>query len=414
MRSLVRAVAGALLAGWLSAAAAAQETAAPTPAAAGFKIRISGENVNIRARADTNSLVVGQCQSGDVLEATGIEFGFYRIVPPADTFCHVGAVFVDIGENNVGRVSTQSGNLRLRAASAVVPVDPLKSEVLTLLPPGTELQVVGRDGDWLRVRPPAGVYFYLSEEFAARVADSGEPRGEAPSTAPVVTAPPAATSRPTVARPAPPRVATSRPVTPAVARGEWSEALVAIESRIEAERRKPEAEQNWVEILHALYPLSEQKDEPLVARLATAWTSRIQEQLAAREPRREPPHTPTTAQRAPAERAPTAVVREPAPRRTRPPMMADLRGELQTSYVFSKAEHPRRYCLSDPISRVVLAYVDFPVDFPEPPEAYLGRFVALRGVRRDEPSVTVGIVELTEIMIILPDMSTSRPARRAP
>ena len=62
--------------------------------------------------------------------------------------------------------------------------------------------------------------------------------------------------------------------------GPWGQRLVAIETELYAEARKPPLDANWEPFLGRLLPLAWQREEPVVARLAAAWQAQLRDRIA--------------------------------------------------------------------------------------------------------------------------------------
>lgn len=147
----------------------AQENAATTTE--GYWLLVTGEEVNVRSRADMNSRVVTRVPLNSVLRAVTSEGAWHRILPPDDVFCLVSAEYVE-RSGDQGTVMVAVGTLRVRVGSAVVDADPEQAEVQTRLPNGTPVKIVGEQpGGWLRIAPPAGVHYFISQNYAKRITD---------------------------------------------------------------------------------------------------------------------------------------------------------------------------------------------------------------------------------------------------
>ena len=191
-------------------------------------LRTTGDRVNLRARADQNSTIVGQVARETALYAVGREPGWFKVKPPEGVFCFVAAEFATKTSETTATVAVKSGTLRVRAGSLVTDVDPMNTEVLARLENGAPLKVLGKAGEWLRVAMPEDAAIYISDRYAEPVTEeiaTGLKRTALPAVDPnatgVIAMPtpvneaPTPLPAPTVAPPAP-RVAA--PVTPAVNR----------------------------------------------------------------------------------------------------------------------------------------------------------------------------------------------------
>lgn len=239
-------------------------------------LRATADKVNIRSRPDANSVVMAQVDRDTGLRADRVEFGWYRLLPPEGIFCYVAAEYVEMVGSHSGVVRISEGTLRVRAGSTVRDINPVNSDVLARLNSGMVLQVLGREGDWLRIAPPAEVRVYISDKYVERIGDDQavllrkSVRDALPPPMPV---------RPeTVPADAPPVVA----ARPDPRSGPWSQRLAALESRIDIESRKPAREQNWDDIQRELRDISAQAEDKSAARLAQAWQIAVQQRISQR------------------------------------------------------------------------------------------------------------------------------------
>lgn len=146
----------------------------PPPASQPFAptwLRTIGDRVNLRARADQNSTIVGQVARETALYAVGREPGWYKVKPPEGVFCFVAAEFTAAGSDTSATVAIKSGTLRVRAGSLVVDVDPMTTEVLSRLENGAALRVFGKAGEWLRIAPPDDAAVYISDRYVEPVGE---------------------------------------------------------------------------------------------------------------------------------------------------------------------------------------------------------------------------------------------------
>jgi len=376
---------------YFSIAAVGQEPSTrptPVPPAAvepDYWLRVTGDNVNIRSRPDTNSLILSQVGRDAVLHGRGEQFEWHQVDPPADVFCFVAKQYVETTGEGLGAVRIASGTLRVRAGSQLFAVEPAQSEVVARLENGTEVAIVGEEGDWLKIRPPASVPAYVSADYAERIAEdrAAELRAQVFPTTAVA----ARTTETPATRPAPSPQATAE---------EWSRRLAQIETAIQAETRKPVPAQDWAGFLKRFEPLAQQTDSVEVARIARAW----QRELAARR----------TGQEDLARRRSTAgdwFLR--ATEMTRPEFAA--RGLLLLSVAHERAPRIPLYKLVDPASYVTVAYLRWPAGSLIDPNRHVGRYVGVKGAARFDLALGASVVSVTELVLLEPTESDAAEPR---
>ncbi len=388
-----------------------QQTPTTRPAEEHYWLRVTGDRVNVRSRPDLNSRIVGRANRDDVLEAAGREYGWHRVVPPDAVFSLVSASYIERLGVDRGIVNVDT-TLRVRVGSDLQPRDPMQSEVQTRLEHGTEVQIVGAlNEDWLKIVPPAGVYVYVSGDYAEpisvevaeRLRAAKPPAGSQPSVT--------AASRPTAAELA---EATTRPVEPPDLTGRWGKRLGWVLPAIENEEGKPLVAQTWDGVLGHLRPIAAQREEPQVAQLAAAWIEKIErrkeEQAVARAARQ-------IARQAEHEGVRHAAELEEIRRRkgllTTGPEF-DARGVLRPSFVLKAGPYGMRYKLEDPFTHRVAAYVEFPTELGVDVGVCIGKYVGVRGEKQREEGVSVSILRVAHITILNPDQPKHPPARETP
>ncbi|MGD8451564.1 MAG: SH3 domain-containing protein [Phycisphaerae bacterium] len=399
MRRLFQA---ALALSWAAMAIAGLGQTPPAePEPAHYWLRVTADRVHLRNRPDRNSTAVEQFDHDAVLEAIDEQYGWHRIVPPEGVFSYVSATYIDQLDADRGVVSVASGRLRVRVGSRLTTLEPLRSEVQTRLSRGTEVRIVGRDGDWLQIVPPPNVFFYISNEFVERIdAETAQRLREEKAAAQ-----PGATTEP---------AATSQPSDELDLTGKWAQRLVLIEAVIDAESRKPPLEQEWTGAREELRPLAEQREEPRVARLAAEWITRLQqreaEQAALGQARDIADRSRDARARFQREMEQIRRAREGAT--SRPAYAA--RGQLLRSYATGSEPSRPGFEILDPLAKRVVAYVELAPATTIDMTPFIGQYVGVRGEKRHDAALGADVVRATEIEILKRGEPTSQPARRNP
>ncbi len=371
----------------LAATATAQTTAPTAPQADEFWIRVTASEVNVRARPDVNSTPVARVPRDTLLRATGVEYGWYRVRPPEGVFSLVAAAFIERRSADEGIVRVRSGALRVRVGSLVRVVDPERSDVQTLLENGSPVRVLGEQGAWLRIVPPAGVSFYVSSAHAERVSEETAAELHA-----------AGTGR-RAERPGPSVQSEASAEDAPDLSGPWGRQLLEVESAIAAEARRPALEQQWGELMARLRPIALQREEPMVAELARRWMTQLEERLAQRPTLRaaEELIRRSAREQSQHEREVERIARLRQRAATQPAFAAQ--GALRRSQAVSDAAGRRFYQLQDPVTHRVEAYLRTVPGGPEL-EPHVGRYVGVRGPRSADPRLGADVVEVRELVIL--------------
>lgn len=408
------------LAAWACHAAPAQTAEAPSasqPATTDqaaephYWLRVTGERVNIRSRADLNSRIVGRAERDDVLEGVGSEYGWHRIVPPEGVHSLVGAAFIERTDEQHGVVSVDT-TLRVRVGSDIMPRDPLKSEVHARLPRGSEVQIVGElDEEWLKIVPPEGVYVYVSDEFTERISE--EVANRLRPARPVAVADSIAAEAPQGELPEGAE-ATTQPVEPPELTGAWGQRLGGVLDAIEEQEQKPLGEQHWDEILGHLGPIASQRVEPQVAEYAAAWVRQLEQrkaqQAVAGEARAIARQTEEGKARHTRELADIRRARS----ELKPTAGFDARGVLRPSFALPPGPSGMRYKVQDPFTHKVQAYLEFPTELGIDARAAIGKYVGVRGERLSLEGIEVSVLRVTRLTVLNPDKAESPTTREKP
>lgn len=223
-----------------------------------FVLRVAADSLFLRCRADLNSTPVVQVTGGTLLLAEGMEYAYYRIVPPPEVFYYASADYVrELGDGR-GIATVSSGGLRIRAGSLVVNQDPNNADAVARVENGAELTIMGRQDGWLKVRPPEGVYVYALDDYVTRAS-------------------PAEAARFLASQPK----ATTRPATqPASAPTTWRKQLDEIGQLIFREAGKSPESRDWTAIERQLAPIAAQSEDRDSAAIALRWIELVRTRAA--------------------------------------------------------------------------------------------------------------------------------------
>ena len=384
-------------------------------------LRVTADDVNVRSRPDANSVPVARVERDAVLRAVGRDsYGWYRLIPPEGVFSYVAKEYVDRRGPGEGLVSVRSGTLRVRVGSLVRELDPLQSEVQALLESGATVRIVGEQGDWLKIAPPAGVYAFVFGDHVEAIGEEVAVRESAPSAAaaqPVASQPAAVRTADVADRPTtqPADVSTrptTRPADGPDLTGPWGQRLLLAETAIEVEGRKPLLEQSWTEAFAWLRPIAAQREAPMVARLAQAWTAQLTQRMSEQDAVRDAEEVLRRAARDQAQHE-RELERIERARQAASRSAFAARGELLRSDAVGARDGKRWYKLQDPVTKRVEAYVEVDPQSRLDAERLVGQYVGVRGRRRTEPGWGADVVRADEIVVLERAEPATQPATPA-
>ncbi|MBA4387047.1 MAG: hypothetical protein C0404_03640 [Verrucomicrobia bacterium] len=175
----------------------------------GAEVRVSAEKLNVRAWDSDAANIVGVVQRGVVLTAGEERGDWIQIVPTEGMGLFVFGELVRDGAVAVSKAPARSG-----AGINYKPV--------TMLAQGDRISVRGTSGEWLKIAPPKGTYFWVNKKHTTPVATQAAdpvatqktPAGG--SAAVVQDKPPAVPAIPPAVDPVAPRDNLARRTQPAV------------------------------------------------------------------------------------------------------------------------------------------------------------------------------------------------------
>lgn len=404
-------------------APAAEPPTASAPAGP-YWLRVASEEVNLRSRADRNSPVVARVPRDAALRAASSEFGWHRVLPPEGVFSYVAKKYIERKGDDVGVVTLTSGNLRVRVGSLLTVLDPDQSDLQSLLPNGTPVRILGEQGEWYKIVPPEGVFLYVAGENVERVSDEVGARlrsgmkplvslAAPPSAAPATQ--PAAASQPAVVEADDEQrlrglVAATRPAEPVDLSGQWGKRLVAVEAMIETESNRPPLQRDWENLIALLKPISAQRQDPAVARIAEAWIARLRQRIADREMLLAAQDVFRGQAR---DRAQFDLEMEQLRKaRDNPAGRAeyDARGTLLRSYVL-RGPGEETYKLRNPITGGTEAYIEFDKTSGLSAGPWLGHYIAVVGPKHRDAALGADVIRVQKVINLeRPAAPASQPA----
>jgi uncharacterized protein YgiM (DUF1202 family) len=122
---------------------------------------IMSNAVYIRCGPGDNYYPTMKLDKGAKVTVVGAKFDWLKIVPPDGSFCYVARLYVDRhGNGSVGRVNKDAINVRAGSALSA-----LKIGILCELSQGEEVEILGEEQEYFKIKPPAKAYLYVAKKF---------------------------------------------------------------------------------------------------------------------------------------------------------------------------------------------------------------------------------------------------------
>jgi hypothetical protein len=130
---------------------------------AGPRLQVTASTAPVRARADSQSALLGQVPQGTVLFATGpAQGGWTPVEPPPDVALWVNRDFVE-GTRVIAR------SVQLRTGPG------LEHDVAGTLSRGATVMKLDESGEWMKIAPPSSASVWVETAQTVPVADAAEP-----------------------------------------------------------------------------------------------------------------------------------------------------------------------------------------------------------------------------------------------
>src|SRR3954468_13996931 len=122
---------------------------------------IMSNAVFVRCGPGDNYYPTLKLDRGAKVKVVGAKFDWLKVVPPEGSFCYVARLYVDRhGDGTVGRVNKDSINVRAGSALSA-----LKIGILCELMQGEEVEILGEEQEYFKIKPPAKAYLYVAKKF---------------------------------------------------------------------------------------------------------------------------------------------------------------------------------------------------------------------------------------------------------
>src|SRR5260221_13748453 len=141
---------------------------------------IMSNAVFVRCGPGDNYYPTLKLDKGAKVKVVGAKFDWLKVVPPDGSFCYVARLYVDRhGDGKVGRVNKDSINVRAGSSLSA-----LKIGILCELNQGEDVEILGEEQEYFRIKPPAKAYPYRNKKYVEPDPDAKPPPPVARATPP--------------------------------------------------------------------------------------------------------------------------------------------------------------------------------------------------------------------------------------
>jgi SH3-like domain-containing protein len=143
----------------------AEDTGVVVPQVDNSKVSFAGvvnaNQVYLRSGPGDNYYATHKLDKGAPLTVVGVTFDWLKVLPPDGSFSYVAKAYVEQrGDGTIGRVTKP--DLNVRAGSDL---NAMKTTLQTKLDDGVDVQIVGEQDEYFKIKPPTGVYLYINKQF---------------------------------------------------------------------------------------------------------------------------------------------------------------------------------------------------------------------------------------------------------
>ncbi|HET6247623.1 MAG TPA: SH3 domain-containing protein [Tepidisphaeraceae bacterium] len=133
---------------------------------------INGLSVFVRSSPREDAYPVMRLDKGQQVTVVGIKFKWLKILPPEGSFAYVPKAYVNLrGDGKVGRATREV------IAKVGSTLNQLKTAPMAKIEDGQDVEILGEQDDYYKVKPPEGTYLYVNESFVDPL--QGQPVAEA-------------------------------------------------------------------------------------------------------------------------------------------------------------------------------------------------------------------------------------------
>ena len=125
-----------------------------------FEGVVNANDVYVHSGPNDNDYPTMKLDRGAHVTVVGIRFDWLKILPPDGSFCYVAKAYTEKrGDGSVGR-TTNALNVHIGSD-----LNTLKVKVAKRLDADTDVQIVGEQDEYFKIKPPEGVYLYVDKQF---------------------------------------------------------------------------------------------------------------------------------------------------------------------------------------------------------------------------------------------------------
>jgi hypothetical protein len=340
---------------------------------------VTGTDVNVRSGPNTNFYPCGKLNKGDRIQVARVQNGWSAIVPPPGSYSWINVQYVSVSVQNATEGIVTGDGVPVYAGSD--DLDPLvsTSKQDVTMSRGQKVRLLGEDKqEYYKIAPPAGAYLWVNNQFlqfvqgpGPGVSLAGASRGGA---------------QPLVKPGATP------PATEAGLMSEYSALVVAID----AEKKKPLAEQDYTAIREKLKTLAANKEGGRAARYAQYRLKQVNgydlARTAGKELELQNQDLQTTSEKiAEALKEQLIKIGDPA--------KYIVKGKLQPSALYAAVVgQPRRYQVVDESGRIVCYAAPAGTAAGKDLAPFIGHVVGLVGQIQPQAATSKPFVEFSDIV----------------
>jgi len=379
-------------------AAAAVPPAEANAAAAELKFPYVGEviasDLNLRSGPGTNYYSCGKIGQPARIVVLGEQFSWSQIMPPPGSFSWIFKQYVQVDANKPQIGVVNSDNVRVYAGAE--DRDPMVSDsVQVTLNKDQKVRLLGDAvGDYYKIAPPEGASLWLSSQYIKFLRRADEIDMKTSKPAKETASAPAAKEKKPAGFEAPQAVMDQ--VEP---KNKYLEQYYSYTKKLEDEKAKPLADQNYVEIRAGLEALAANKDAGKAAEYAQYTLKTVSRYELAKQSASLIEGQKSTLQKQLEE---IEKERQLKKAQTGIGKRFDLTGIFKASAIYRRRPDVKRY--------VVMDDRNLPVSYAEPATAamqgdlreYYGKKVGLNGEISTDPMSNFPLIKFTEIQL-LPD-----------